>query len=813
MPVFRRAARWRTILAHRRALSLFALIAALVVIVIVLVPGRPSTGSRMLELELTPAAGTAAQVYWSPGREFAEERSARVPFSAPLNGAQRLRFPLPETPIQWLRIDPTDAAGDVLIQAVRVIDSQGHVEGTLNPGDFTPASGIASVTPLGDAARITTAPDTTDPFLHAGFACVERETRLDRLARVTTPALAVVTAVFVALLAAATGLLGRAVLDSGRRTRWTAAIALSGLFAIIVSAKLLLMYHNPVTVPYWDQWNAEATSLYVPFNQCTLTWPQMFGLHNEHRIFFTRLLALDLLIVNGQWDPRLQQVVNAAMHAFTGVLIAAMFWVANGKRRLLLIACSVGVIFAPPFAWDNTLMGFQSAFYFLLLLSMLALWLTTRYRAGSAAWFLGCACAILALFTSAGGVITIAAVLAVAALKLASDWRDWRPFLLALVCCAAMLWLGIQMLSPPIPAHDFLKAHTAAEFLSALVRNLAWPWVFSPGFVVIVWLPVGLWLLTILWRRGRCTEFERLNAGLSAWVVLNAAAIAFGRGMGGAAPATRYMDFLSLGVICNAVALMALIDLAAMRATLRRLALGGLALWLIFAVVGVDKVTRRALVDLGTWRRYSAAHETNVRRYVLSADMTGLAPKLGPNEIPFPEPYGLASVLQEPYIRRVLPAAIRQPLHVEPRLSEGFVTGGRFGRGIPRDPLRRYWWSLAEDGRKGFGQFESEPIRCQTGGSLRFDVSGYLGWAGHSLVLRDVDRARDTAIAPTRIAREDWTDVATACPSGLFSIVAVDQSPESWFGFREPIEIAWGSVAAEWLIHRVGTLFGGLSRP
>ena len=94
------------------------------------------------------------------------------------------------------------------------------------------------------------------------------------------------------------------------------------------------MRQNPVTVPYWDQWDGEARALYLPFSECSLTWAQMFSQHNEHRFFFSRLLALDLLMANGQWDPRLQQVVNAALHSLVAVLLVAILWIAQERRRL-----------------------------------------------------------------------------------------------------------------------------------------------------------------------------------------------------------------------------------------------------------------------------------------------------------------------------------------------------------------------------------------------------------------------------------------------------------------------------------------------
>lgn len=792
----------------RRLSVAVAVLGLAVVTAIVLVP-RPSDPRRMLEIEMRASAGTMAQLYWAPDREFAESRSIRIPFRPTSEGFQRLRFPLPSRGVEWIRIDPTDAPGEVLIGEVRVLDSRGQIQGTLNPDDFNPSSGIASITRLGDMTRVVTAPQAGDPFLIAPFACMDGSAGFQELSLVTPTALALVSGAVSVLLLACTALVGRAVFGAApSATRWLAALWLTVLFLVVFSAKLLLMSQNPVTVPYWDQWDAEARSLYIPFNECSLSWPQMFALHNEHRVFFTRLLALDLLVVNGQWDPRLQQVVNAAMHAFTGALTAAILWLTNGRRRLALLAFICGVTFAMPFAWDNTLMGFQSAFYFLLLFSVLALWLTTRYRAGSAPWFLGWACATSALFTSAGGVITTVAILGVAVLHLANDPRRWREFLITLPCAAAVLGLGTKLASAPLPPHEVFRAHTAAEFSGALANNLAWPWIENPELAILMWLPACLLLLEVAQRRGKTKEFERLIVGLGGWVVLNAAAIAYGRGAGAALPATRYMDFLSLGFVVNAMALLAMLDLAGTRTLVRRVALGGLAGWLVFAIVGVERLTGRTLVELKASRGFFAAHQINVRRFVATGDVAEIASKRGPAEIPYPDPYRLASALQDPHIRRILPAAVRPPLHVEPRVatSKGFVTDGPFAGRIPRDPLQRYWWSLAGEGKSGQGRFDSEHLVCQVGGRLKFQVSGYLGWEHNSLVVRDLRTGGDLAVTPARVAKEDWTDVVVSCPPALFQIVAVDGTPDSWFGFREPVEIGWGSLAAESLIGRSRTL-------
>ena len=139
--------------------------------------------------------------------------------------------------------------------------------------------------------------------------------------------------------------------------------------------------------------------------------------------------------------------------------------------------------------------------------------------------------------------------------------------------------------------------------------------------------------------------------------------------------------------------------------------------------------------------------------------------------------------------------------------GDAFVTSSPLARGMSQDPLVRTWWSLSGKGRSAEGTFESEPLACQSTGRLKFLVAGYLGWENQYLALRTLDASGDTPVHPVRLAREDWAEAVVPCPSGPFEIVAIDKSPDSWFSFREPVEVGLGSLASEWLIERSQTLF------
>jgi hypothetical protein len=78
------------------------------------------------------------------------------------------------------------------------------------------------------------------------------------------------------------------------------------LLALVAIAPAILMWHwvstNWVPVPYWDEWHTPG-SLFESWYRGTLTWTEMFSLHNEARKFFPRLLYFTLQYFGG-WDVR-----------------------------------------------------------------------------------------------------------------------------------------------------------------------------------------------------------------------------------------------------------------------------------------------------------------------------------------------------------------------------------------------------------------------------------------------------------------------------------------------------------------------------
>src|SRR4051812_41152519 len=102
--------------------------------------------------------------------------------------------------------------------------------------------------------------------------------------------------------------------DRDQSVRWLGGKLLA-VFLIIFGAKLVLisLYSSPL--PFFDQWQGEGKTLLLPWVEGRLGWRDLFVPHNDHRIFWTRLLVLGLFQLNQQWDTQLEMVVAAALHA------------------------------------------------------------------------------------------------------------------------------------------------------------------------------------------------------------------------------------------------------------------------------------------------------------------------------------------------------------------------------------------------------------------------------------------------------------------------------------------------------------------
>ena len=362
-----------------------------------------------------------------------------------------------------------------------------------------------------------------------------------------------------------------------------------------------------------------------------------------------------------------------------------------------------------------------------------------------------------------------------------------------------MAAVGYVALPPSIADHETLKAGTLRNFRVAFARSLAFPWINYPRATAIMWLPLAVVGLIVLWRRLRTTTIEQVTLTMGAWVVVQCAAMAYSRGANGAAPASRYLDMVALGYLANTTVILSWLT---PRTSRRLMAASAFALVAWFAVtgIGIYRVSREMLATHAPLRRqWTREHIRNVRQFVMTDDVRSFLELKGPQDVPYYSAAMLASWLEHPYIRRHTAgcragAARRQAAWAPAR--GGLLDSS--GAAYPQPVFDSY----ASAGATGEARFESEPVTCLSLGLLRFEVSSSASWSGLQLSLKRLQTGQETRVGPPWLAAGGWVGITAPCPDGPFKVVAVDTSPTSWFAFRQPAEIAFGSAVAGSVVQR-----------
>jgi hypothetical protein len=589
------------------------------------------------------------------------------------------------------------------------------------------------------------------------------------------------------------------------------------IFLIGTGAKLWLILTSSNCLPFIDQWNGEAANLYVPFLGGHYDPRNLFSGHNEHRILFTRLYDLALLLLNGQWDSQLQMVLNAMIHAGAlaglGCLLARLlgrqFWPA---LWLLLV-----VVLVLPFGWENTLAGFQSQFYFLLVFTLLAIWFWGAYEPFTWRWTFGVAAAVAAVFTVASGLLTALTIGAFVVLDALKQRRaGWVTALnLAL---AAGIFIIAAAFTPDVPISHEMRAHTAHDLLLSFGNNLAWPWIILPPFAALTWLPLVL-LAWIYFKSERPLPAERLILGIGAWVALQSLAIAYARGAGGRPPYWRYMDFLSLMTVASGLSMCLLLTRYRRQLPFPRICGGLFAIWLIGTAAGLWLLTDRALhVDIPE-RVLDQRKQYKTTREFLATDDENVFKNKPDAAVPYLDVDVLVGVLRNPDIRRVFPACLRDPLPVTPKpgADAAFVPHGAH-LAAPDSIPEPCWGNWTGAGPHAIGTFESLPVRKSAFPFLEIPVAGDLGEPGVLLSMFDLNNGKLTRVKPVRPPGGRWQNVLVKAPSGDFMLKAQNDDAGKWFAFEQPREVgrlsAWAmEMLGAWrffIIAGLGCLFFGL---
>jgi len=571
--------------------------------------------------------------------------------------------------------------------------------------------------------------------------------------------------------------------ESGMPTmmgRFVPPLGLASLSLILFGIKLLVIATYGNATPFWDQWDGEASRLYAPFLEGRLGWSELLAAHCEHRILAPRLLALGLLSANGVWNPLLQMVVNAGLHVGFVCLLVSQLTMVVGQRHLLAILAFSLVLFSWPYAWENTLAGFQSCFYFLLLFSIGSVWLVTSASPFSPRWWAGVALSVCGFFSLASGAFAPAALAGIGMLQYLVGARTSRLHVASVLALGCLFVICVTC-TPSVAEHVSLKATTLRQFFQSWNSVAGWPIKVAVLGPLLRNAPAVLFAIMMLRTRPPAEDRRWFLLALILWMFGQGLALAYGRATGSVA--SRYRDLFAIDVFTNFACLLIVVQ---NHAAQRRWAVPAAAAWtaIVLGCLGssVHKHCRHELQDR---LEMTQAQEFNTRNYVRTGDMQHLTDK--PHlHVPHLIPAHLAAILETPSIRSILPRNIGPPLKgetTEDTPSDAGLVDGH-GPGVPV-PITPTWGTYGSAGPATTGTASIMFPAPHRGYRVKIPVAGQSRAEGITLEIE-----QDGRRSPLQVAgdRDDAWGAATATVHGRpFTLHITDTSPDAWLAVGSPV--------------------------
>jgi len=289
---------------------------------------------------------------------------------------------------------------------------------------------------------------------------------------------------------------------------WPAALA---PMAVVVYA----IHRYGVNVPIWDQWVLVDPLVEIELGR--FPWGGVFGLQNEHRMVFPKLIMLGLAQLTG-WNTLVEMWFSAALAACSLLMLLALARPALDGAGPAACLWAVSMLSALVFSlaqWENWLWGWQIQWFLGALAAISVVALTTwslealrplRHLAGAAF------AAIVCQYSIASGI----AIWAAGAMVLAfhSDWRRLLAVWTAIAIGAtAIYFIGYvkpanhpsmtvaiehpgdylvyvgNYLAGPLGRHAFIGHLVAAVFVLLTVASL--PWLRREPRLVVPWIAIG----------------------------------------------------------------------------------------------------------------------------------------------------------------------------------------------------------------------------------------------------------------------------------------------------------------------------------
>ena len=301
------------------------------------------------------------------------------------------------------------------------------------------------------------------------------------------------------------------------------------LFLIAPVSIAYLIHHNGVTVPFMDQW--DLVPLLEKAHAGELGLSDIWTQHNEHRIFFPRLLMLALASLT-HWNIMYELYTNMILAGLILLFLYSLLNKTYGNYTPSWLIVVLSFLVFSPAQWENWSWGWQIQIFLSVLGTVAAVWSVSSWPSQLKGVIIGIVAAVIASYSFNNGLLTWIVVGMILLVKRERKWKDISLWIVAFIVTTVLYYYKYTK-----PAHHpslLAFINHPYDFIRYVFAYLGSPLSFGKkdisitiGLLSVIIVCIG----TISAKRSSEEDFNRLLPwlALGLYAILSAAATGIGR--------------------------------------------------------------------------------------------------------------------------------------------------------------------------------------------------------------------------------------------------------------------------------------------
>ena len=180
--------------------------------------------------------------------------------------------------------------------------------------------------------------------------------------------------------------------------KWLAGICIVSPAIFII----YFVYRYGITVPYWDQW--EHVTLLEKSHNHTLTFTDFWSQHNEHRIFFPKIIMFFLTQISG-WNIFLELCTNIVFASLSLFFLFSLLDCTQGTKNNTILKIITSFLIFSMAQYENWSWGWQIQIYMVVTGIIVTIWLINKWQGKIQGLVIAILAAVLANYSFGSGIL------------------------------------------------------------------------------------------------------------------------------------------------------------------------------------------------------------------------------------------------------------------------------------------------------------------------------------------------------------------------------------------------------------------------